>query len=66
MAFGTEASAKRSATPWRLALEAIFVPISGQLYWLLVLCPWAQNSARLRLRWVRCLSRSRVARISAG
>jgi hypothetical protein len=32
----TAGSAKRSATPSRLVLEAIFLPMAGRLYWLLV------------------------------
>ena len=42
------------------------LPISGKLYGALVFWTCAKSSARLRMRWVRRLSQSRVARISAG
>ena len=62
----TAGSAKRSATPSRLAVSAIFVPMAGRFYWLVVFWTWARSSARLRVRGMRRRSKSRVARLSAG
>jgi hypothetical protein len=55
-----------SATPARLALSAICLPIAGKLYWLLVLWTVAKSAARVRVRWRRRRRRARVARIGAG
>lgn len=66
MVLCTAASCKRWATPLRVAVEAMFLPIAGRLDWLLVLCTCPQRAARVRLRWVRRLRRARVARIVAG
>src|SRR6266545_5504191 len=66
MLFCTAGSAKRSATPSRLALEAIFLPMAGRLYGLVVFCTGARSSPRWRARGIRRRSRSRVARLSAG
>jgi hypothetical protein len=63
---GPAASSKRSAPPVRVALEAIFVPISGRWSGRLVCWPWARSSARVRRRGVRRRQRARGARLSAG
>lgn len=64
--FCTAGSAQRAATPSRLAVEALFLPIAGRLSWLLVFGTCARSSPRLCARGIRRRSRSRVARIWAG
>ena len=59
-------SANRSATPGRVVVSALLVPSSGPWYWRLVCWTGVNSAARFRLRGIRRLSRSRVARMSAG
>ena len=62
----TAGSAHRSATPGRVVVSALLVPSSGPWYWRLVCWTGVNSAARFRLRGLRRLSRSRVARMSAG
>lgn len=69
MRFGTAGSGKRSAPPRRLALEAIFCPISGPFYWRVICWTWAKRSAHGRRPLSEACGarkRARVARIAAG
>ena len=62
----TAGAAQRSATPSRVAVEAIFWLMAGRGDGLVVLCPGARSAPRVRARGRRRRRRARGARLSAG